>query len=195
MANRVMAQKLRKHKQWVYRKAPRKYAAERVKVSQGPDVRIGEYFNRVREIGPTDVFVCSCKKTFIKEENIKKHCSLLGYKHKIVERPFVDTKAVPKPEISIDDPVLAKEIKKLFQEKQGRFQKIHEYHQVQIPGVSQYCVQYYFGGGEHFFIQELPTQGVRRISASYSSRDEAVRKLRLYHKLPEFWVDVQVIRT
>lgn len=160
MSNRTMDQKERKRKQWVYKKAPRKYAAERVKVSQGPDIRIGEYYGRT---------------------------------HGLADDSFVDRR--PQVTVQVDDPVLQMEIKKLWQEPKGRLQKIHEYYSIHVPGITQYCCKYYFGGGEHFFVQDLPAMGIRRVSMIFKTKEDAIRSLHLYRLRSSFWVETQVIRT
>jgi hypothetical protein len=163
MANRVMDQKRRKmlrHRMQGAKKVFPSSYNNRVKVSQGPDIRIGEYYKRTKTLG----------------------------------NPFQDhPPAEPKPEIQLDDPVLQMEFKRLFQV--DRMQKVHEYNNLRIDGQETRRIKYYFGGGEHFFVQELELMGetIRRRSIIYKSKEQAM----LYYNIPHgiVWECAQVVRT
>jgi len=167
MANRVMEQKrlkmLRHRLKGAKKIFPSNYN-NTVKVSQGPDVRISEYFERAKGIGRDS------------------GADLLSNAPP-APRP-------PEPGIKIDDPILQMELKRLFQT--DRLQKIHEYYNLAIRGQASRMIKYYFGGGEHFFVQEFPSQGIRRRSVIYHSKEQAM----LYYNIPNgiVWEVTQVMR-
>lgn len=79
------------------------------------------------------------------------------------------------------------ELEKLFQVKEGRLQHLHQYHHVNLWQAERYRCYYYFGGGEHFFVQDIPKENIRRVSIVFNSKDEAFRNLELYHNRKDFW--------
>lgn len=132
MANRVMAQKERKRRNYIKKVFPKRYGSDMVKVSQGPDLRVSEYYQRAKGLG----------------------------------------KELPITRVKFDNTTLERELKKLFQT--DRMQKIHEYYNLYVPGQERRSIKYYFGGGEHFFVQELPAHGIRRRSVIYNSKEQAM---------------------